>query len=252
MRILLLRHGLPDYTTDTLTARGRSEAALLADRLSHYRIRDFYVSPLGRARETAGFTLQRMGRQAETLDWLQEFRGRYFDPIAGRERIVWDMLPREWVRYPELMDVRAWPECPLFENTNVPSVWRETTDGIDALMARYGFRKDGPVWLCDQNTPDTIALFCHFGISMAVLSWLTDLSPFLFWQKTLCLPSALTEITTEERIQGEVSFRITKLGDLTHLESAGVPRSTAGQYPECFTGVDSTDPGINRTPEIPY
>ena len=46
---------------------------------------------------------------------------------------------------------------------------------------------------------------------------------------------------------GEVSFRITRLGDITHLESAGEKRSTAGLFPECFTGVDSTDPETNGT-----
>ena len=57
----------------------------------------------------------------------------------------------------------------------------------------------------------------------------------------------LSEVVTEERIKGEVSFRMTKLGDLTHLESAGEKRSTAGLFPECFTGIDSTDPAVNGT-----
>lgn len=32
MRILLIRHGDPDYVNDTLTEKGRREAALLAKR----------------------------------------------------------------------------------------------------------------------------------------------------------------------------------------------------------------------------
>ena len=103
------------------------------------------------------------------------------------------------------------------------------------------------MWLCDHNTPDTIALFCHFGISMAVISCLTDIPPMVLWHRTLCLPTSVTEVVTEERIKGEVSFRITKLGDLTHLESAGEKRSTAGLFPEIYTGIDSTDPAVNGT-----
>jgi probable phosphoglycerate mutase len=57
----------------------------------------------------------------------------------------------------------------------------------------------------------------------------------------------VTEVVTEERVRGEVSFRITRVGDITHLESAGEKRSTAGLYPECFTGIDSTDPAVNGT-----
>ena len=106
-----------------------------------------------------------------------------------------------------------------------------------------GYRKDGPVWLCESNRSDTLALFCHFGISMAVISCLTDISPFVLWHRTLCFPSSVTEIVTEERKKGECSFRITKLGDITHLESILEPRSDAGLFPECYTGTDSTDPG---------
>ena len=127
-------------------------------------------------------------------------------------------------------------------------------DGVEELLARYGFRKDGPVWRCESNSRDTIALFCHFGISMAVLGVLTDCSPLVLWHRNLTLPSSVTEVVTEERVRGEVSFRITRLGDIAHLEANGEKRSTAGLFPECFTGIDSTDPAVNGTlgTESPY
>ena len=38
------------------------------------------------------------------------------------------------------------------------------------------------------------------------------------------------------------------LGGLqTHLEAAGEKRSTAGLFPEVYTGIDSTDPAVNGT-----
>ena len=60
MRILLIRHAEPDYTVDSLTPKGRVEAELLSRRMIRYDIRDFYVSPLGRARDTAAYTLEAM------------------------------------------------------------------------------------------------------------------------------------------------------------------------------------------------
>ena len=252
MRIFLIRHAEPDYTVDSLTPKGRIEAELLSRRIIRYPIRDFYVSPLGRARDTAAFTLDKLGRSAEVLPWLQEFRGTVPDPETGASRyIAWDLKPRIWSSYPGIMDFRTWADAPVFDGTNVREIWKETTDGVDGLLGRYGFRKDGPVWLCSNNTDDIIALFCHFGISMAVLGYLMDISPMLLWHRILCMPSSVTEVVTEERIRGEVSFRITRLGDLTHLESAGENRSTAGLYPECFTGIDSTDPAENGSPVVP-
>ena len=248
MRILLIRHAEPDYTVDSLTPKGRVEAGLLSRRLAGYQIRDFYMSPLGRAKDTASYTLERMGREAEILPWLREFRGSYPDPETGRRRIVaWDVKPRIWTAFPGVMSVGTWCDAPVFDGGDVREVWKETTDGVDALLARYGFVKDGPVWKCAENGDYTIALFCHFGISMAILGYLTDVSPMILWHHTLTLPSSVTEVVTEERIRGEVSFRVTKLGDLTHLEAAGEVRSTAGLFPEVYTGIDSTDPAVNGT-----
>lgn len=248
MRILLIRHAEPDYTVDSLTPKGRTEAELLSRRLVRYNIRDFYMSPLGRAQDTAAYTLQKLNRKAETLPWLREFMGSYPDPVSGKRRVVaWDVLPRIWTEFPDVTDFRTWYRSPVFEGGNVQEIWQQTVDGVDELLLRYGYRKDGPVWKCENNENFTIALFCHFGISMAVLGYLTDISPMVLWHRTLCCPSSVTEIVTEERIRGEVSFRVTKLGDLTHLEAAGEKRSTAGLFPECWTGIDSTDPAVNGT-----
>ena len=248
MRILLIRHAEPDYSVDSLTPKGWEEAELLGGRLAKYDIRDFYVSPLGRARDTAGCTLNRMSRTAEVLPWLQEFRGSFDDPLTGERRIIpWDVLPRIWTEFPGVAEIGTWCSAPVFDRGNVREIWQETTQGVDGLLARYGLFRDGPVWKCERNKPITIALFCHFGISMAVLGYLTGISPMVLWHRVICLPSSVTEVVSEERVKGEISFRITKLGDLTHLESAGIRRSTAGMFPECFTGIDSTDPAENGT-----
>jgi probable phosphoglycerate mutase len=247
MRILLIRHAEPDYTVDSLTPKGRVEAELLSHRLIHYEIRDFYVSPLGRAKDTAAYTLSRLDRTAEELPWLAEFRGRIFDPETGEKRLPWDLPPRLWSALPGAYDAESWISAPLFNGSDVREIWEETVSGTKALLARYGFRKDGPVWCGEGNTRDTIALFCHFGISMAVLAVLTNCSPLVLWHRTLTLPSSVSEVVTEERTRGKVSFRITRLGDISHLESSGEKRSTAGLFPECFTGIDSTDPSLNGT-----
>ena len=73
MRLMIVRHGDPDYSIDSLTPKGWKEAELLADRLCKLDIAKFYVSPLGRAKDTASFTLKRLGRGAEEMTWMREF-----------------------------------------------------------------------------------------------------------------------------------------------------------------------------------
>lgn len=80
MKILIIRHAEPDYSIDSLTEKGKREAQLLKERLLKLDIRDFYCSPLGRAKDTAAPTLDALGRTAEICDWLREFDGRITDP----------------------------------------------------------------------------------------------------------------------------------------------------------------------------
>lgn len=243
MRLLIIRHAEPDYAHDNLTAKGRFEAELLSRRLCQLKdISGIYVSPLGRAQATASYTLKRLGRTAETLPWLAEFRGHCFDAAAGRERICWDYRPQQWYDHKALFDRDDWTNDPLVSGGNVAEIWRETVEGLDAVLSRHGYRKDGCVYRCDHNDKDTLLFFCHFGVGSAMLAHLVGLSPMPLWQGFCMQPSAVTTLITEERTKGEVVFRCIGLGDLSHLYVANEPYSTAGLYPECYTGRDSTSP----------
>lgn len=52
MRIFIIRHGDPDYQTDSLTPRGRREAEALAAYIERLQLTHIYCSPLGRAQQT--------------------------------------------------------------------------------------------------------------------------------------------------------------------------------------------------------
>ena len=60
MKLVIVRHGDPDYSIDSLTEKGWKEAEYLSERLSKLEVKDFYVSPLGRAKDTASFTLKKI------------------------------------------------------------------------------------------------------------------------------------------------------------------------------------------------
>ena len=99
MKLIIIRHGDPDYEHDSLTQKGLREAQLLSDRISQLDVKAFYCSPLGRAQDTASYTLNKMNRTAETLPWLCEFEGKI---VSGLKLIsCWDRLPSVWTKYPE-------------------------------------------------------------------------------------------------------------------------------------------------------
>ena len=98
MKILIIRHGEPDYSIDSLTEKGWREAELLAKRMEKIPAEAYYVSPLGRAKDTAAPTLRRVGREAQVLPWLAEFRGRFLSPTKGEDRIPWNLSPQYWTK----------------------------------------------------------------------------------------------------------------------------------------------------------
>lgn len=80
MKLLIVRHGDPDYSIDSLTPKGWHEAELLKNRLTKLDVAAFYCSPLGRAKDTSKATLNALGRTAEIFDWLREFDGYVIEP----------------------------------------------------------------------------------------------------------------------------------------------------------------------------
>ena len=242
MKLMFVRHAEPWYAIDSLTEKGHREAALLAERLSRLDVTAFYTSPLGRARETARYTLEKTERVAEVLPWLAEYRGRAVDPETGRHRIPWDLKPSIWLERDALRHEEDWLSDPIMAQGNVADIWEETKAGLDELLGRYGFVRDGRIWRCDDNKPETLVLFCHFGITAACLGYLLGISPVLLWHTFCAQPSSVTTLITEERVKGECVWRCMQLGDIGHLYAGDEPYSTAALYPECYTGVDSTNP----------
>lgn len=243
MRLLLVRHAEPDYTRDSLTEKGWREAELLSRRLIRLEgVEGWYTSPLGRAKDTASRTLEKLGIGAEELPWLQEFRGQARDPETGKPRIAWDFPPRAVAACPDLLRADRWLDTPWFDGTNARAVWEETAEGLDALLARHGYHRDGTVYRCDNNRRGVIVCFCHFGIAMAMCGRLMGISPVALWQGMCMTPSSVTSLVTEERTQGEVWWRCEMMGDVSHLAVADETPSTAAQFPEVYTGQDTTEP----------
>lgn len=238
MRLLIIRHADPDYAADSLTEQGWKEAALLAERMAKEPIDAFYLSPLGRARDTASLTLRRVNRTAETLDWLREFSPRMTDPDTGRDRVIWDWLPERWTREPAYYDRERWPHTPAMEAAGVPAEYARVCAGLDALLARHGYERSGELYRAVSPNRASLALFCHFGVECVLLSHLLGVPPMPLWHGTCALPTSVTTVVTEERRRGLASFRMLGFGDLSHLWAAHTPPSASARFCETFDSAD--------------
>lgn len=232
MKLLIIRHGEPDYSIDSLTEKGWFEAELLSRRLIKCNIDDFYCSPLGRAKDTAKPTMQKLKREPVILPWLREFEGQIISPYSGNNRIPFDLAPLLWANEPKYYDRCKWMETELMKSGNVAELHQQTLTGIDELLGRYGVKHEGMLYHCDNNKEDvTIALFCHFALGSIIISYLTGISPVLFWHSFFLPPSSVSTLVTESDRSGVSHFRCVQIGDTSHLYAADEEISLAGLYP---------------------
>ncbi len=241
MRLLLVRHGDPDYEIDGLTEAGKREAELLVPRLAPLPVKDYYVSPLGRARATAEPTLAAAGRTAKVCDWLREFAPRIIRPDSDRPYCCWDWLPADWTADPRFLDADHWFDNERMQAGGVRQEYEWVTGELDKLLAEHGYVRDGRIYRVERPNEDTLVFFCHFGVSCVLLSHLLNVSPMVLWHGFCAAPGSVTTVTTEERRAGVASFRVNAFGDISHLYAAGVGPSFAARFCEVHGNGDRED-----------
>lgn len=233
MKLIIIRHADPDYSIDSITEKGKKEAQLLSERISKLDVKAFYCSPLGRAKDTAAYTLKKMNASAVTLDWLREFEGRVI--INGEKKRAWDRLPREWTDNDDYYCSDKWLKTDLMQSGDVEEKYIELCNGIDELLKNHGYVHDGRIFKAVKPNHDTVVLFCHYGVECAILSHVFGCSPMVMWHNFVALPTSVTTLITEEREEGTAVFRTQQFGDISHLYAAGEEPSFAACFCECYT-----------------
>lgn len=233
MKLLIIRHGEPDYSIDSLTETGWKEAELLSHRIAKLDVAAFYCSPLGRAKDTAAATLKAMGREAEILPWLREFPPLVQRPDRANS-VAWDWMPGDWTPRGYFYDKDHWLDAPEFREANVAEAYRSVVSQLDLLLAAHGYCREGQLYRAERPNRDTLVFFCHFGLECVLLSHLLNISPMQLWHGTCAAPTSVTTLITEERQKGIACFRMSSFGDTSHLYAAGQPISPAARHQEVF------------------
>lgn len=257
MHLIFIRHGDPDYANDSVSEKGSHEISLLAERAASWKVNECFVSPMGRAQKTAAAVLEKLHVPSETLPWLREFNYDLKDLKTGKRRIAWDWMPREYFAEKKYADVSSWWSTKTMRTGNIRSHYKTVCDGIDSILESYDYSRfadNMPVYNCfphltdeqakndthllasQQELDGTNLLFvCHLGVMFAIISHLTGISPVQLWQGFFVAPSSVTVLGAEERVPGEVVFRVQQLGDVRHLAGNGESVSASGFFGNCLT-----------------
>ncbi len=218
MKLLIIRHGDPDYEIDSLTEKGWREAEYLSEKISKLDVKAFYVSPLGRARDTASCTLKKMKRSAVECQWLREFSVWIWRPdVQEKKMIAWDWLPQDWMQDERYYSYEKWHQTEIMKEGKVRQEYEWVTRNFDEVLKQHGYVREGRYYHVEESNNDIIVFFCHFGLSCVLLSHLMNVSPMVLWHQTCAAPTSVTTVVTEERREGIAQFRMTSFGDISHL-----------------------------------
>ena len=178
MRLLLVRHGHPNYELDCLTPLGHQQAEAAAERLKREEIDVFFSSTCGRAVETAEHTASRYGLPVTQLPFMREvtwgYNGKLNDP-AGHP---WDLVDR-MILVGKTLRNSDWRDVPPFQGNSICANVDLIAEGIDNWLKDLGYTREGDYYRVGENTDKTVALFSHGGSSNAVLAHILNL-PFPF------------------------------------------------------------------------
>ena len=194
----------------------------------------FYVSSLGRAKDTASLTLKKMNRTAIECPWLQEFAPRIMRPDKEEESITWDWLPQDWTAQENFYRYDKWFESDILAEGKVKEEYDRVVESFDKLLETHGYVRKGHLYEAKEPNNDTIVLFCHFGVGCVLLGHLLGISPMVLWHGLCAAPTSVATIVTEERRKGIAYFRMSAYGDISHLYAKDEEPAFAARFCECF------------------
>lgn len=227
MLLYIIRHGDPDYENDTLTAKGHREAKLLAERLSKCGLTHIFSSPLGRAKDTMGYTAAETSIEPVIEEWTRELSFLKFDTPYGR-LAAWD-VPAE-VYLQELNDTFDKEKYDgYFPDMNMPDrAFQKVAEASDKFFSHFNYVKEGSLYRIEKPSKARVAVFCHGGFGLTWLAYLLNIPYRVMWSGFWLPPTSVSTIVFEERSDIWAVPRCISLADTSHLVKGEEPLSYSG------------------------
>ena len=227
MRILIIRHGDPDYENDSLTELGHRQAESLSEVLKDYPIKRICSSPFGRARETASYTARKLSMEVEILPFMREMTDVVVPSKIRDDLAIWHFPPKDIFNYTGQAD---WQEQKPFVDTMLNARLKEMETGTRELLKPYGVTPLAQGYAVEKDLSDEgdIAVFCHQGAGLTWIAHLLQVSYLDIWRTCYVSPTSLTTLLLEQSDEQFATFRMLGMGDISHLVRFGTEDRKTG------------------------
>lgn len=223
MLLYIVRHGEPNYTTDTLTERGWQQAEAVGKRMKDAGIQHIYSSPYGRARQTAEPACRLLGLPCQIEDWAHEVEDERLTPFPDGEPKSVSYVQNALYRENGLIDLpydRAF-EAPGFNTSGMEKAVKFIEEGGRDFLERLGYKEENGVYRILHRNPDKVALFCHTVMARAWLSTLLHIPIHLMWSGFTYTHTGVTVLEFPNYANGITAPRVLCYSDMSHLYAHG-------------------------------
>lgn len=233
MLLYIVRHGKPDYITDTLLPEGRAQAEAVGKFLAKNKIDEIYSSPLGRAKETAMPLCKILNKSMNILPFVSEKIGwenftvpitedkTYWAFSVNREKMIGDDD-----KY-SLTD--SFGHGFYFNEDVAKDNFEYICKSSDDFLFSLGYKRlnKGNSYKVVNHNNKRVAVFCHEGLGLHWLSHLLNIPPHIF---TTSFDLNLASVTIIEFDgKGDVVFpKCIMLSDMSHYYKEDLPRIYVG------------------------
>ncbi|MBO5199274.1 MAG: histidine phosphatase family protein [Lachnospiraceae bacterium] len=222
MLLYIVRHGDPDYVTDTLTERGKLQAEAVGRRIADSKIDRIYSSPMGRARQTAEPACRLLGLEYQIEEWTHEIQDERLTPFPDGVRKSVSLVQNTYYRENGNMDLgyeRAL-ECPGFRQSNMKSALRYIEQNGNDFLERLGYKEENGVYRILKKNEEKVALFCHAAFSRAWLSILLHIPVNMMWASFAYTHTGVTILEFKNNDNGITAPKCLCFSDMSHLYAA--------------------------------
>ena len=223
MLLYIIRHGEPDYATDTLTQRGILQAEAVGKRMLKAGIDHVFSSPLGRAKMTAEPACKLLGMECEIEEWTKELDNEVRTPypdgkiksISSLQNTVFRDNGSIELDYHQALGSPGISESRM--NEAIPFIEKNG----NRFLERLGYKEENGIFRIMRPNENKVALFCHAAFARAWLSVLLHIPLHLMWAGFGYTHTGVTIIEFKNNANKITAPQCLCFSDMSHLYAHG-------------------------------
>lgn len=230
MLLYIVRHGDPDYPTDSLMPRGVLQAEAVAKRLADAGIDRVFSSPMGRARQTAEPLCRLLNKDYTVEEWTREITVLTELPEGGRKSVA--LVQNTHYRENDMWALGAADtlKCAVFDGTDMAEVAAYIEKEGNAFLEKLGYQEENGNYRILQPSEEKVALFCHGNFARVWLSSLLKVPLHIMLASFGYNHTGVTVLHFRNNEDGLTAPRCLCYSDISHLYAHGPDTNYNGKF----------------------